>query len=528
MHTVVNSILKILDVKDMSVMTSKLRTGCNFISIYILLMLVLFLFFFSLTYQPIDEFCFTNINLAELIMRKTKIEVSELGVSGFFVSHMIEFHHRFYPHIILAFIAMITGVNLEHIVLLPLPMLLALLSIWLILKTIPNLSTTHRMIFALMFASNLSMNFFFEFYYISLAFSLLLLYTYLAFKSSFNDSIHVAVLYILLFMAMVFSYYTAAFLAIIIMFIYRLKSKRLLLVVAFAILFIVLELIIYAQTAIEIALINAARAPYSQIIFNMQEYFKNLLLTTTQPGAYTELNPYFNNPIIQVVGSLNRPLTILYVIISLLILLKSKSTIKSIKGTYTWFIFSLFIAGIFEILIYLFMNFGVLLRFTWVALVLFMAYIWPHSLNTKIRKTGTYQVLILIAATLIVCITILNFTKSYVFSLEYGADYNNFYQKAHQSSLYFILNGGNTVFTDHFTAAVITQDALSLDNRGNILILIIGEELSELDEGHYVLPLVKAFRAGWFGHIFASKFHTTLSWENILYTSGFFKIYMSK
>jgi len=510
-------------------MTSKLRTRRNFLSIYTLLMLVLFLFFSSLTYQPIDEFCFTNINLAGLIMRKTKIEVSELGVSGFFVSHMIEFHHRFYPHIMLAFIAMITGVNLEHIVLLPLPMLLALLSIWLILKTLPNLSTTHRMIFALMFASNLSMNFFFEFYYISLAFSLLLLYTYIVLKSSFNDSTRVVVLYILLFMAMVFSHYTAAFLAIIIMFIYRLKSKRLSLVAAFAVLFIAIELIIYSQTAIEIALVNAARAPISQIVFNVQEYFKNLLSTTAQPGTYAELNPYFINPIIQIAGSLNRPLTILYVIISLLVSLKSKNTIKSLRDSHTWFIFSLSIAGMIELLIYLFMNFGVLLRFTWITLVLFMAYIWPLSPCTKIqfRRTRIYQVLILMAIVSIVCITTLNFAKSYVFSLEYGVDYNNFCQKAHQSSLFFILNGGkNTVFTDHFTAAVVTQDALSQGS--NTRILIIAEELPELDEGYYVLPLVKALRAGWLGHISASKLHITLSEKNILYSSGFFRIYMPR
>ncbi|MEM2374644.1 MAG: hypothetical protein QXI11_09455, partial [Thermoproteota archaeon] len=467
-----------------------------------------------------------------LIMRKTKIEVSELDVSGFFVSHMIEFHHRFYPHIMLAFIAMITGVNLEHIVLLPLPMLLALLSIWLILKTLPNLSTTHRMIFALMFASNLSMNFFFEFYYVSLAFSLLLLYTYMILKSSFNDSTRVVVLYILLFMAMVFSHYTAAFLAIIIMFIHRLKSKRLSLVAAFAVLFIALELIIYAQTAIEIALVNMVRIPHSQIIFNVQEYFKNLLSTTAQPGTYAELNPYFNNPIIQIAGSLNRLLTILYVVISLLIFLKPKNTIKSLKDTHTWFIFSLFMTGILEILIYLLMNFGVLLRFTWIVLVLFMAYMWPLSPYTKIqlRKTRIYQVLILIATASIVCITILNFAKSYVFSLEYSVDYNNFCQKAHQSSLFFILNGGkNTVFTDHFTAAVVTQDALSLNSKGSsIRILIIAEELPELDEGYYVLPLVKAFRAGWLGHISASKLHTTLSEKNILYSSGFFRIYMPR
>ncbi|MEM4489147.1 MAG: hypothetical protein QXK88_10215 [Desulfurococcaceae archaeon] len=467
------------------------------------------------------------------MIRNKKIEVSELGVSGFFISHMVEFYHRFHPHVMLASISMITGVDPKHIVLLPLPMFLALLSIWLILRTLSNLSPIHRMIFALIFSSNLSMNFFFEFYYISLAFSLLLLYTYIVLKFSLNDSAGVVVLYILLFMAMVFSHYAAAFIAIIIMFMLGLKSKRLSLVVAFVVLFISLELIIYVQTAIEIALANAARTPHSQIIFNVQEYLKNLLSTTAQPSLYAELNPYFVNPIIQIAGSLIRPLIILYVITSLLIFLKSKTIIRFLKDKRTWTIFSLFIAGIFETLIYLLMNFGVLLRFTWIVLVLFMVYIWPLLPDVKIRfrKTSLYRVLILIVAVSSVCIMILNFTKSYVFSLEYGVDYNNFYQKAHQSSLFFmsfISNEGSIVFTDHFTAAVMTNDALSLESKRNIRISIITEELPELDEGYYVLPIVKAFRAGWFGHIPASKLHTILSIMDILYSSGSFRIYMPR
>ncbi|MEM1646576.1 MAG: hypothetical protein QXL96_12130 [Ignisphaera sp.] len=494
-------------------------------------MLALFLYLISLTYQPIDEFCYTNINIAELMMRSTKIRVSELKVSGFYVIHMIDFYHRFYPHVIFAFIAVITGINLEQIVLLPLPMLLALLSIWLILKTLCNLSYTLRMIFALIFASTLSMNFLFEFYYISLAFSLLLLYTHIIIKYLFTDSVDSVILYIFLFMAMVFSHYTMAFLAIVIMLTYSLKSKKLSLAAAFVAFFISLELIIYTQTAIAIALTNTIRVHYFQVISNVQEYFRNLFLTIVRPGTHAELNPYFTNSIIQIAGSLNRLLTGFYVIISLLIFLKSNTIIKILKNTRIWAIASLFIAGIFEIIIYILMNFGVVLRFTWIALVLFMAYIWPFSPNIKIlfKKTRIYKVLFLIVAAVPLCIIILNFMRSYFFSLEYGADYGNFYQKAHQSSLFFILNNeGNTVFTDHYTAAVMTRVALGLDSKDAIRIVIITEELPELDEGYYVLPLVKAFRGGWFGHISASKLHATLSGENILYNSGFFRIYMPK
>ncbi|MEM4887806.1 MAG: hypothetical protein QXJ64_00010 [Thermosphaera sp.] len=309
----------------------------------------------------------------------------------------------------------------------------------------------------------------------------------------------------------------------------KLKSKRLLLVATFLILFISIELVIYVQTAIQTALANAISITYSQIIHNVQEYLKNLFLTSVQSSSYTELNPYLVNSIIQIAGSLNRLLMFLYVTISLLIFLKSKTIIRFLKDKRTWAIISLFTAGISETLVYLFMNFGVLLRFTWIVLVLFMAYIWPlfPDAETRFRKSNAYKVLILIIAVSTVCMVIMNFTRSYVFSLEYGADYSNFYQKAHQSSLFFILNdGGGTVFTDHFTAAVMTNDALSLESKRDIRILIIVEESPELDKGYYVLPVVKAFRAGWFGHVSASKLHTILSMENIIYNSGFFRIYM--
>ncbi|MEM2057524.1 MAG: hypothetical protein QXO76_04655, partial [Thermoproteota archaeon] len=433
------------------------------------------------------------------------------------------------PHAIIAIIALVTGVNSKFIVLLPLPVLLAFLSIWLLLKSLTKLPKSYKAIFTLMFAANLSMYFFFEFYYLSLAFSLFLLFTYTTFEVSLTASHNAAILYFLLFVALVFSHYTAALLAVMIMFMYKFRSGRLSLALVFAATFVSVELLIYTQTALEIALANAVRTPSSHILFNISEYFRNMLLTIRQPITYAELNPYFDNVISQITGSVNRILIILYFAVSLLVFLKSKNITEFIKDAVTWPILLLFAVGIFEIIMYLYAGFGgVLLRITWVALVIFMANICPFTSNAKLKakKQKFVKILTLIAIALAISIVITNFMKSFSFSMDYGMDYNGFYQKAALTSSYLILYGcGGSVYTDHFTGAIITYNAIKLDKDRDLRVIIIDKEVLEKATGYYVLPLVKAFRAGWLGYIPSQEFHKSSSEADVYYISGFFRIY---
>jgi len=499
----------------------KTKFRLNFLPIFIATLTLFALFFVYLPFQPVDEFCFTNINAAELIINGRT--PGELSVSGFFVLHLIEFYHRFYPHMIFAVLSTVSGVKPDALIFWPIPIFLAFLSLWLILKTI-NTSVLNRTIFTLLFASTLSMNFFFESYYISFAFSLFFLFAYLILKHQNNESLITIILWILLFLAITFSHYTAAVSAIILMFLCRLRTKRLWLVIVFIVTFISLEVIIYTQTAVQIALFNAVRTPPQQILFDIQTYLKNLILATSQPSTYAVINPYFNNSIIQITGSLNRLVLITYLFLSFAIIYKSKNLITIKKDTRFWFILSLFVAGIFEVLIYLFIGFGgILQRILSIALFIFMSYLWPPILTKNSRNKSTIcKILAGITIALAICLPILNFMRSYTFSLEYGADYNHFYQRTNEPILFFLLHKVSLVYTDHYTCAILTYKAVHMDIKQNLQTIILTDELAEINTGYFILPYVKALRVGWRGYILSSNFHSMFIQRNIIYNSRFF------
>jgi hypothetical protein len=369
------------------------------------------------------------------------------------------------------------------------------------------------------------MNSLFPFYYIPYGFSLFFMFAYLILKQS-NGSPFTTILLILLFLAMTFSYYTSAFVAIILAFLFRLRTKRLWLVMSFVVIFISVEVIIYTQTAIQVALFNAAHSSTQQICFNLQKYFEELILTTSQPGAYVIIIPYFINPILQVVGSLNRIFIILYIISSFLLNIYIKRMIKFARDLRFWFVMSLAITAVLEIFVYLFMNYQVVLRTMTIALILFMAYFWPPELLNKLHdKAVIYRLLAVIIVTSAVCLPILNFTRSYIFSIDYGSDYGNFYQKANDPILFLLLHEANLVYTDHLTDAILTYKAIHLDIKYNLRTVVITKESTKVNTGCFILPCVKVLSTGWEGYIPSLDFRSMFVQKNIIYTSGFFIIY---
>jgi|GEM_PF-2939427 len=502
---------------------AEIKAMSVFVLTFIATLIMFSLLFVYLPLQPVDEFCFTNINAAELIIDGRS--PSELRVSGFFVSHLIEFYHRFYPHMIFAVLSTVTGVKPDLLILWPAPIILAFLSLWLSLKII-NASIFSRTLFVSLFVSTLSMNFFFEFYYISFGFSLFLLFAYLILRYRNDESPIMIILWIMLFLAMAFSHYAAAVSAIVLLFLHRLRTRRLWLVVAFIAIFISLEVITYTQTSIQIALFNMAHSSSQQIYFNLQKYFENLISTTSQPSAFIMVDPYFTNPIIQTAGSLNRIASIAYIVLTIIILYRSKNVNLFIRDVRFWFILSLYATGIVEVIIYLLMNFGILQRLTTIALLVLMAYLWPPTLiKNNQNKSVICSFLAVIAVLLATCLPILNFARTYTFSLEYGTDYYDFCQKANQPILFLLLHNGSLIYTDHYTDAILTYKAIHLNIKHSLQTVILKDELPASNTGYFLLPSVKALRAGWSGHIPSSNFLPMLIEGNVIYTSGSFQIY---
>jgi hypothetical protein len=492
-----------------------------------------FVFAMTIVYLPLhparEDYRFTNVNAALLISNK-KLP-TDLRISGLFIWHLNEYYHRFFPHIILAFLSIITTIDVLEITYLPISVFLVFLSLFLILEKITT-SMLARALFAVYYFVILAMMFMYIFCYITFGLSLFILLAYLLIRNEGDISFKSVLIFNLLFIAMTLSYYTSAVLAIVLTFLYGLRRKNMLLSINFLFTFITVELILCSRTIILTILPDIVRAPLQRILFYLQEYFLKLITTTVQSKIYTVFNPYLDNPIIQILGFINRAFIMLYVFIGLILnvhKIKKISKVKFIQDEYFWFILTFIISGFFEDFIYILANYGIMQRITTIALIFLMAYLWPDE-QFKIQKNdfAIHKFLAALMFIIMFLLIPLNFMRSYTFSIIFGIDYGNFLQKVHHSLVFFLaFCNKNIVYSDHITGSILTYKAIQLDIKYNLKILVLTAANQTLaSDSCIILPHVKAVSSGWEGFIPLSDFLSLLKQKDIIYASNFFTIYI--
>jgi hypothetical protein len=492
----------------------------------------LIVFTMAMVYLPlhpvIDDFRFTNVNAALLISNKKM--PNDLRISGLFFWHLNEFYHRFFPHIILAILSIITTIDMLEITYLPISVFLMFLSLLLILGKITS-SSLARVLFAVYYFTILAMSFMYVFYYISFGYSLFILLSYLLIRNEEDTSFKCVFILHLLFIAIVFSYYTSAVLAIVLILLYSLRRKNIRLSINFLFIFIISEVILFSQSAILKILPDIVHTSLQGILnYFLAEYFQKLNIITLQSKISSLFNPYLDSPIINVLGFVNRVFIIIYVFIGLIINLRKIQNIfkvKFLQDKYFWFILTFFISAFIEDFIYIAVNYGIMQRSTTIALIFLMAYLWPDE-QFRIKKNdfAICKFLALVMFIIMFLLIPLNFIRTYTYSIRFGVDYGNFLQKANHSLLFFLsFCDVNIVSSDHITASFLTFKAIQLDIKYNLRILILSVPNQTLpSDSCIILPCVKALSFGWFGFKPLSDFLSLLGQKDIIYMSNFYII----